>query len=97
MFFKIDNVIYTQKRNREVQKILRSGTPSKDKKPSKKSFWFEFADKQGVNPHKSAWAEYDAQEKRKKKSSTRYCSQCGNELIKESRFCERCGFKVKKD
>jgi len=80
-----------------VQKLSRSKTPSDGKKPSKKSFWFEFADKQGVNPHKSAWAEFDAKEKKKQQAFIRYCSQCGNGLVKESRFCERCGFRIKRD
>ncbi len=97
IFFKLGYSNYTRKINREVQKLARSKTPSEGKKSSKKSFWFEFADKKGVNPYKSAWAEFETQEKKKKQSSIRYCSKCGYGLVMESRYCERCGLRVKRD
>ncbi len=79
--------------------ISAARDPKRDKKNDKKSFWFEFAEKKGVNPHKSAWYEYQDQEKRKEKNTIseidRFCTQCGFSLAAEAKFCERCGQKIK--
>ncbi|MHA1973802.1 MAG: hypothetical protein ACTSW1_12470 [Candidatus Hodarchaeales archaeon] len=67
-----------------------------NKKPVKKSYWFEFAEKKGLSPHKSAWSQFLDNEKTKRTSENRslFCYQCGFELRIDSRFCERCGARV---
>lgn len=66
-------------------------------KKGKKSFWFEFAEEKGVNPHKSVWSEFERQneEKPRQIQKQRYCTKCGATLPVDGKFCERCGQKVR--
>ena len=50
-----------------VTTITDSERKINKKKAGKKSFWFEFAEEQGVNPHKSAWTEFHHKEKEEKR------------------------------
>ncbi|MHA2245599.1 MAG: hypothetical protein ACXADY_11590 [Candidatus Hodarchaeales archaeon] len=68
--------------------------PNQKRKKEKKSFWFEYAEKKGVNPHKSAWREYSNDEKEKREMRIRYCRKCGAAIIADGKFCERCGQRV---
>ncbi len=65
------------------------------RKKKKKSFWFEYAEEKGLDPHKSAWAEFDKKEKELLTAEkVRFCSTCGASLKMDSRFCQRCGSKI---
>ena len=70
------------------------------KKRTKESVWFKYPEEKGINPHKSAWADFDKKEvtkgdKKKKLESIKFCTQCGAQLTPDSRFCERCGNRTK--
>ena len=70
------------------------------KKRTKESVWFKYAEEKGINPHKSAWADFDKQnvnnkDTKKKLGSIKFCTQCGAQLTPDSRFCERCGNRSK--
>ncbi len=71
-----------------------NSSPSTRKK-DKKSFWFEYAEKKGEDPHKSAWRKFEEDGKEKQKGSIRYCRKCGSELILDAKFCERCGQRLR--
>lgn len=77
--------------------ITDENNTSQRRKKGKKSFWFEFAEKKGVNPHKSVWSEYEEQNKEKKGQfqDKRYCNKCGATLPIDGKFCERCGQHVR--
>jgi membrane protease subunit (stomatin/prohibitin family) len=83
-----------------VKPITKMNNNRNNKKKKTKSFWFEYAEEKGVNPHKSAWEEFSAKEKEKKRATEnatiRFCTQCGGTLNSDSRFCQRCGHRVKK-
>ena len=71
------------------------------KKRTEKSVWFKYADEEGLDPHKSAWADYAEKNEPESGSNSklpqiRFCTQCGAQLTSESRFCERCGNHIKK-
>jgi hypothetical protein len=71
------------------------------KKRTEKSVWFKYADEEGLDPHKSAWADYAEKETpsrgaKEKLPQFRFCTKCGDQLNPESRFCERCGNHIKK-
>ncbi|MFX0084136.1 MAG: hypothetical protein ACFFAU_00550 [Candidatus Hodarchaeota archaeon] len=72
---------------------------SKSDKKKKKSFWFEYAEDKGVNPHSSAWSEFAQKEKGMKRTTEsyaiRFCSQCGGSLKGDSKFCQRCGHRIR--
>lgn len=65
------------------------------RKKEKKSFWFEYADKKGVDPHKSAWRKFEEDKLVKQKGSIRFCRRCGSEIIPNAKFCERCGQRLR--
>ena len=70
------------------------------KKRTKTSVWFEYAEEKGLNPHKSAWSDFDkkfinSNDKKQKLDSIKFCTQCGAQLTPDSRFCERCGNRTK--
>jgi uncharacterized paraquat-inducible protein A len=83
-----------------VMSISNKNSDRKSKKKKPKSFWFEYAEKKGVNPHKSAWDEFSKKEKEKKGATEyatiRFCTQCGGTLNSGSKFCQRCGHRVRK-
>ncbi len=71
------------------------------KKRTEKSVWFKYAEEKGLDPHKSAWADYAKKKDPKsdlkpKMKQIRFCTQCGAQLSPESRFCERCGNHIKR-
>ena len=70
------------------------------KKRTEKSVWFKYAEDKGLDPHKSAWSDFKDKniksEKKKHKSSIRFCTQCGKQIDNKSRFCERCGTRIKR-
>ena len=71
------------------------------KKRTETSIWFKFAEEEGLDPHKSVWADYSDKEipstdTKKKLPHFRFCTQCGAQISPESRFCERCGNHIKK-
>jgi len=82
-----------------VQVISGIKESKPNKRSGKKSYWFEFAEKKGFSPHKSAWFQFLDNEKRKASSEKQslFCYRCGFELGTDSRFCERCGTKVIKN
>lgn len=71
-----------------------------NKKKKTRSFWFEYAEKKGVNPHKSVWNEFSKKEKETKRvaeyATTRFCTQCGGVLNSDSKFCQRCGNRIRR-
>ena len=80
-----------------VKQISDINGSANERKKKKKSFWFEYAEEKGLNPHKSAWAEFDEQEKRRQTNEEmKFCDQCGASLKIDSRFCQRCGSKIKR-
>ncbi|MFX0051476.1 MAG: zinc-ribbon domain-containing protein [Candidatus Hodarchaeota archaeon] len=80
-----------------MKEITEYRDPSKSRKKRKKSFWFEFAEDKGVNPHKSAWSDFLTNEKEndQHKRGNRFCSRCGVSLQLDAKFCERCGQRVR--
>jgi ribosomal protein S27AE len=83
-----------------VKEITEINDSSKNRKKRKKSFWFEFAEDKGVNPHKSAWSDFltdekENQENEQYKRGKRFCTRCGVSLQLDAKFCERCGQRVR--
>lgn len=83
-----------------VKEITEAKNPSQSRKKRKKSFWFEFAEEKGVNPHKSVWSEFNKnqklnQENKRFKREIRFCSRCGASLEPDAKFCERCGQRIR--
>ncbi|MFX0173630.1 MAG: zinc-ribbon domain-containing protein [Candidatus Hodarchaeota archaeon] len=79
-----------------MKEITEIRDSSKNRKKRKKSFWFEFAEDKGVNPHKSAWFDFlTDQEKDLNKHKDRFCTKCGVSLQLDAKFCERCGQRVR--
>lgn len=82
-----------------VKPISETRKDSTSKKKKKKSFWFEYAENKGVNPHSSAWRDFAHKEKEKiietVKHVIRFCSQCGGALKNDSKFCQRCGHRIR--
>ena len=71
------------------------------KKKTEKSVWFKYAEEKGLDPHKSAWADYAEKEippnnTKQTLPQIQFCTQCGGEISLESRFCERCGSRIRK-
>ena len=69
-------------------------------KRTKKSVWFKYAEEKGIDPHKSAWSDFDknidkSKDKKQKLKSIRFCTKCGAQITPDSRFCERCGNRTK--
>jgi hypothetical protein len=83
-----------------VKPISETRNDLKPKKKKKKSFWFEYAEDKGVNPHGSVWSEFAQKEKEGKRAAQhqviRYCTQCGGALKGDSKFCQRCGHRVRR-
>ncbi len=77
-----------------VKQITEGKDIPRTRKKEKKSFWFEYAKKKGVDPHKSAWREFSDELKSKRDKELRYCSKCGASIHPEGKFCERCGQRV---
>ncbi|MFW9778280.1 MAG: zinc-ribbon domain-containing protein [Candidatus Heimdallarchaeota archaeon] len=78
-----------------MKAISKNNRPSKPKKKKSKSYWFEHQEKRGINPHKSAWSEFEEKQKRETFQegtfSNQFCARCGAELRVDAKFCERCG------
>ena len=69
-------------------------------KRTKKSVWFKYAEEKGINPHKSAWSDFEKKENKsddenRKHKSLRFCTKCGTQITSDTRFCERCGNRTK--
>ncbi len=83
-----------------MKPISQAKNDDTKKKKKTKSFWFEYAEKKGVNPHKSVWNEFSKKEKEKKRAeedaTRRFCTQCGGVLNSDSKFCQRCGRPIRK-
>ncbi|MHA2224249.1 MAG: zinc-ribbon domain-containing protein [Candidatus Hodarchaeales archaeon] len=75
--------------------ISEGNNRSKNSKKKKKSFWFEYAEKKGVDPHKSAWTKFKEENSQKQKNNIHYCTKCGTTLKPDTKFCERCGQRVR--
>lgn len=79
-----------------MKELTEVKEPSQSRKKRKKSFWFEFAENKGFDPHKSVWSEFlnnqkSNQERKRVKREIRFCSRCGASLKPDTKFCERCG------
>ncbi|MFX0015567.1 MAG: hypothetical protein ACFFB2_11720 [Promethearchaeota archaeon] len=77
-----------------VNNITDTKEYQKKPKKAKKSFWFEYTEKKGEDPHKSAWRQYYDDERENKNRITRYCRKCGAVIHPEGKFCERCGQRI---
>ena len=75
--------------------ISEAKGPKKSRKKEKKSYWFEYAEKKGVDPHKSVWRNFVGDQKAKQNMTSRRCTKCGTLIHTEGKFCERCGQSVK--
>ena len=87
--------IYSEKKIILVIQISEGNNSQKTSKKEKKSFWFEYAEKKGVDPHKSAWRQFKDEKIKKQKETPRFCTECGNTLKSEAMFCERCGERLR--
>lgn len=100
MFFKGQISILFEHKLGLVKPISQANNDDTKKKKKTKSFWFEYAEKKGVNPHKSVWDDFSKKEKEKKRAAEdatiRFCSQCGGVLNSDSKFCQRCGRPIRK-
>ncbi|MHA2203949.1 MAG: zinc-ribbon domain-containing protein, partial [Candidatus Hodarchaeales archaeon] len=47
-----------------------------------------------VNPHKSAWRNFEDAEKETQGKRRRYCKKCGASIQPNGKFCERCGHRL---
>ncbi len=98
-FFKIIDLLLHELNLGTVKQISEDRKDLKSDKKKKKSFWFEYAEDKGVNPHSSAWSEFTQNEKNMKRTkesyTIRFCSQCGGSLKIDSKFCQRCGHRIR--
>lgn len=99
-FFKLKQHSLHKDKLGMVKPISEAKKYNRVKKKEKKSFWFEYAEKKGVDPHSSAWKDFSSKEKEKARKeefkSLRFCTQCGGELKRDSTFCQKCGQRVKR-
>ncbi|UCE14952.1 MAG: zinc ribbon domain-containing protein [Candidatus Heimdallarchaeota archaeon] len=77
-----------------MKQISRANENQGDRKKKKKSFWFEYAEKKGVDPHKSAWREFTDEKRKEEGKITRFCRKCGTLIKTDWKFCEKCGSRI---
>lgn len=77
-----------------MKQISRANGNPQDRKKKKKSFWFEYAEEKGVDPHKSAWREFTDDSREEERKKERFCQKCGTLIKRDWKFCEKCGSRL---
>ena len=87
--------IYSEKKIILVIQISEGNNSQKTSKKEKKSFWFEYAEKKGVDLGSWPSSKKKDEKNKKQKETPRFCTECGNTLKSEAMFCERCGERLR--